>query len=169
MKKRIPTKEEIECRILILGSEDGLARNKARKSLIRMGKPAVNPLISALRKSKVNQVRWEVAKALVAISDTKAIPALLKALEDKDPDVAWLAAEGLEKMRMAAWPKLMRLLIRRGTESYKLRQGAHHILHNQRVEEYDDLLKILITALETETGSISIPLAAFNLLVRMKE
>ncbi len=168
MNKQEQTKEDIESLVNILAGKDGMARNKARKSLVIIGKPAVPVLISTFRNSKVDQVRWEAIKALGEIVDTKAIPVMVKALEDHDKDIAWLAAVGLEKLGMAAWPALLRALIERGSDSFMLRQGAHHILHEQREKKYKELLTILLNALESETETESTPLAAYNLLVKIE-
>jgi HEAT repeat protein len=58
---------------------------KARKSLVALGKPAVPSLTRHCRIPKLDHVRWEAAKALGAIGDTRAIPRLVNALEDSDP------------------------------------------------------------------------------------
>ena len=153
----------------VLKSENGANRQKARKSLVALGKPAVPSLIRALQNSKLDQVRWEAAKALGAIGDTRAISPLVKVLEDSDPDVAWLAAEGLRKFKKAAWSPLLRVLIKRGAGSALLRQGAHHVLRNQRAAGFNDLLKALRDALESNAAPESAPVAAFDLLKQIKE
>jgi HEAT repeat protein len=81
----------------MLASEDGMIRQKARESLVVLGRPAAPSLSRALRHSKSDQIRWEAAKALGAIRDTRSIPSLVKALSDEDSDVSWLAAEALSK------------------------------------------------------------------------
>ena len=167
MSRPIQTGVNLEFRIKTLASRDGIARQKARKSLVAMGKPATPSLIRALRNSKVGQVRWEAAKALGAIGDARAAPSLVKALEDNDPDVAWLAAEALQNFKKAAWPVLFHRLIRRGARSSLLRQGAHHVLRNQRAEGFNDLLPLLLKALETETIPEMTPAAAYNILERI--
>jgi HEAT repeat protein len=153
-----------------LASKKGLYRQKARKSLVALGKPAVSYLTLALDNSKLDQLRWEAAKALNSICDTSAIPSLVQALEDKDQDVAWLAAEALIKLKKAAWPVLLQTLIKRGPDSVLMRQGAHHILRNQKEKGFNDLLKTLTKTLKLE--SISIPaateLAAFEILKKME-
>jgi len=53
----------------LLASEDGMIRQKARKTLVALGKPAVPSLVQALQSSRVDQARWEAAKALAAIGD----------------------------------------------------------------------------------------------------
>lgn len=97
MGKQKMTGTNIESLMEMLANKDGLIRKKARKSLVAIGKPAVSELTRALQNSKLDQLRWEAAKTLDAIGDIRAIPSLVKALEDNDQDVAWLAAEALKK------------------------------------------------------------------------
>jgi hypothetical protein len=151
-----------------LASKDGATRQKARKSLVALGKPAVFSLTRALQNSKVDHIRWEAVKTLDAIGDIRAIPQLVNALEDTDPDVAWLSAEALRKFKMVAWAPLLRALIKRGLDSALLRQGAHHVLKNQREDGFNDLLATLTKALESNTAEESTPLAASKILKRMK-
>jgi hypothetical protein len=167
MSRPIPTGANLESLIDTLANRDGMARRKARKSLVAMGKSAVPSLIQALRNSYVDQVRWEAAKAIGAIGDATATPFLVKALEDQDPDVAWLAAEALQKFKKAAWPALLRTLITQPTYSDSLRQGVHHVLRNQREEGFNDLLPLLLKALETKTVPEMTPAAAYNILERI--
>jgi HEAT repeat protein len=153
----------------LLDSEDDKVRTKARKSLVVIGKQAVPPLSLVLENSKIYKARWEAAKALGEIRDIKSIPVLVKALEDPESDVAWLAAKALKKFRKAAWPELMRALKKRGADSVLLRNGAHHILRNQKMEGFNDLLDVLRVALEQDSSPEATLLAAFNILERMKK
>ena len=152
----------------VLASKDGAARQKARKSLVALGKLAVSSLTQALQNSEVDHVRWEAVKTLGAIGDSRAIPSLVHALEDSDPDVAWLAAEGLRKFKKAAWSPLLRVLIKRGAGSALLRQGAHHVLRNQREVGFNDLLATLLKALEPGSVPVSTTVASYEILKRMK-
>jgi HEAT repeat protein len=113
-------------------SKDGGIRQKAREALVAMGKPAVSSLIQALQNSTLDQVRWEAANALESISDTGAMPSLVKALEDNNSDVAWVAADALKLFKKAAWPSLLQGLIKSKSESVELRKGAHHVLVEQK-------------------------------------
>jgi HEAT repeat protein len=151
----------------ILESKDGLARKKAREALVKIGEPAVSSLITALEQSKTDQVRWEAAKALGTIGNEESIPALVKALEDLNADVAWLAAVGLKKFKKAAWPYLLRALVENGAKSALLCQGAHHVFQNQKGDEFKDLLAPLVKALEIGTVSGSAAVAANDMLTRM--
>jgi HEAT repeat protein len=168
MSKQIQIGTNIESLMDILASKDGATRQKARRSLVALGKPAVTSLTRALQNSRLDHVRWEAVKTLGAIGDKRAIPWLVLALEDSDPDVAWLAAEALRQFKKVAWPPLLRLLIKNGSESALLRQRAHHVLRNQKEAGFNDLLATLRTDLESNTLQESTPLAAYDILKKMK-
>lgn len=70
----------------------------ASDALIQIGEPAVLPLIEALDHEVESHVRVNVARALAFIADTRAIPALFRALEDESHLVEHWADLGLEKM-----------------------------------------------------------------------
>jgi len=70
----------IDTLIKQLSDKDGLVREKARLTLVDIGKEATLALTKLLT-DKDQQTRWEAAKALVAIADPVAIPALIKTLE----------------------------------------------------------------------------------------
>lgn len=133
-----------------------------------LGKPAVFSLVRRLRNSKVDHLRWEAVKTLGAIGDTRAVRPLVKALEDSDPDVAWVAAEALRKYKKTAWPPLLRMLIKSGADSFLLRQRAHHVLRNQKEVGFNDLLATLAKALESDTVPESTAVAAYSILKRIK-
>jgi len=158
----------LESLIEMLASDDGAIRTRARKALTLLGKPAVTPLGQILKNSRVEHVRWEAVKTLGAIGDARAIPRLVEALEDKDPDVAWLAADALRQFKKTAWPPILRLLIKNGAESTLLRQSAHHVLRNQKADGFNDLLAALRKDLESNTVQESTPVAAYEILKHMK-
>lgn len=152
----------------MLASEDGATRLKARKSMVALGKPAVSPFTRSLRKSKLDYVCWEAVKTLDAIGDPRAIPSIVKVLEDRDPGVTWVAAEVLRKLKQVACPPLLRVLVKSGSESALLRQRGHHVFRYQRVDGFDNLLATLMKALEFNTAPISTKVAAYDILRRMK-
>jgi len=151
-----------------LDSGDGTIRKNAREALVASGRRAVSSLNDALRTSGSRQLRWEAAKALGAIGDARSIPPLVNALGDRDPDVAWLAAEALAQFGKTAWPILMRALMNTTQDSVRLRQGAHHVLANQKEEGFDDLLAVLTKDLESGRATESAPIVAYEILKRMK-
>jgi HEAT repeat protein len=151
-----------------LESKDGMIRKTAREALVASGRRAVSSLDEALRNSGSKQLRWEAAKALGAIGDARSITPLVNALGDRDPDVAWLAAEALAKFGKRAWPPLMQALMNNTKDPVRLRQGAHHVLVNQKEEGFDDLLAILTRDLESGRATESAPIVAYEILKRMK-
>jgi len=168
MSKPTLTGTDLESLMKMLASKQGLIRQKARKSLVAVGNPAVPTLIEALRNSRMKQVRWEAAKTLGTIGDPRSMLPLVKALEDDDADVVWLAAEALKQFKRAAWPLLLKPLIERGAKSALLCQGIHHVLWKQKENGFNDLLTTLLGALGSSEGPESIPLAAYDILKRLK-
>jgi len=65
--------------------------------VVKIGKPAVNPLIRALKDGELD-LRYEAAEALGEIGDEKAVEPLTEALKDVDIDVRIKAAEVLSNM-----------------------------------------------------------------------
>ncbi len=168
MEKQAQDTEDINSLVSLLSNKDDKVRRKARKSLVVIGKPAVSSLSEVLQNSDVYKARWEAAKALGAIGDAAAIPTLVNALEDTESDVVWLAAEALKKFRKTAWPELLSALIKRGSESVTLRNAAHHVLRTQREKGNHDLLEALRKSLESGAVPESTPMAASNLLEKMR-
>ena len=152
----------------MLASKDGVIRQNAREALVALGKAAVSSLTQALLNSRLDQVRWEAAKALGAINDAGSIPSLVKALEDSNHDVAWLAADALITYKKAAWPALLQALIKSESDSIELRKGAHHVLVNQKEDGFNDLLTTLLQALESSAAPESSAVAAYDILKKMK-
>jgi len=161
------TGTNLESLMDMLASKDGVVRQKAREALVNMGKPAVSSLIQALENSRLDQVRWEAAKALESISDTGSMPSLVKALEDSNSDVAWVAADALKTFKKAAWLPLLQALIKSGSDSVALRKGAHHVLVDQKEDGFNDLLATLLQALESSSAPESSAVAAHEILKKL--
>jgi len=167
MNEQKGTDTNLKSLMEMLASKDGVIRQKAREELVALGKPAVSSLIQALQNSKLDQVRWEAAKALGGINDTRSILPLVQALEDNISDVAWTAADALKAFRKAAWPPLLEALIKSKAESVALRKGAHHVLVDQKEDGFNDLLSTLLKALESSSAPESSAVAANEILKRM--
>lgn len=150
-----------------LSEKDGMAREKARKELVKIGGAAVGGLLGLMENSESGQARWEAAKALCDIGDKRAIGPFVRALEDDYEELAWIAAEALKKQGAEAWPELLDALRLKGSKSKLLRDGAHHILKGQKQPGYEDMLKKLVDALEIEGTPESIEPAADEILKKM--
>ena len=77
--------------------KDKGVRASAAEALVKIGAPAVEPLIAAL-KDKDSDVRYAAAKALGEIKDPRAVEPLIAALKDESSSVRRAAAEALGKI-----------------------------------------------------------------------
>jgi HEAT repeat protein len=155
---RHANKAIISALITDLGSKDGIVRVRARKSLVAIGKPAVDPLVEALA-SKKELVRWEAAKAIGQIDDPATTQALVKTLEDDMFDVRWLAAEGLIAIGCEVLVPLLQVLVEH-PDSLWLREGAHHVLHDIEKARLEEILQPVLAALEDVEPSLEVSYAA---------
>jgi hypothetical protein len=148
----------IKSLIADLASKDGVVRVKARQQLVAYKARSVTPLIKTLSNEN-DWVRWEAAKALGQIGNPVSIQALLKALSDKRFEVRWLAAEGLIRIGRKAIVPLLETLVKH-SDSYWLREGIHHVLHDINKGKYGKVLRPVLVALEGTEPSLEVPLAA---------
>jgi hypothetical protein len=150
-----------------LGSRDGMVRQRARQSLVAIGKPAVISLVKLLR-DRNDQVRWEAAKALGEIDDRRAVPALIVALEDEEFEVRWLAAEGLISLGGEGLTPLLKALVE-CPQSVWLREGAHHVLHDLAKAGLRKQVASLLKALGGVEPETEVPPAARKLLNTLRK
>lgn len=145
--------------VAALGSANGTTRQQARHALVRMGEPATGPLIEALGDRR-RIVRWEAAKALVDLRDTRAVGALVRALGDRDFSVRWLAAKALIALEDDTLPPLLHAL-GSGKESFRLQEGALHVLKGVRNERTADIVDPVLAALrQSFDPEVAVPIAA---------
>jgi hypothetical protein len=159
--------ELVKSLITDLGSEEGILRVRARKSLVDIGHAAVGPLAEALA-SKREWLRWEAAKALAQIGDPLATQALIKALQDKLFDVRWLAAEGLIHIGGEAVEPLLKALVEH-PDSPWIREGVHHILHDLPENAIKELVNPVLHALEDMEPSLEAAVTAKTALNLLAE
>jgi hypothetical protein len=155
-------KATIKLLIADLANRDGVVRVKARQQLVAYKKQSVAPLIRTLS-NKNDWVRWEAAKALSQIGNNKAIKALLEALSDEKFEVRWLAAEGLIRIGRKAIVPLLQALVKH-SDSYWLREGIHHVLHDMNTTKITEVLRPVLEALEGPEPSLEVPPAAQSVL-----
>lgn len=85
----------VEALIAALRDRDGEVREAAVRALGKIGRPAVPPLLDALRSRQAQRARTMIIAALKEIADCSAVPALLEAIADTDWHVRQAAAEAL--------------------------------------------------------------------------
>ncbi len=81
--------------IAALRDRDSEVREAAVRALGKIGRPAVPPLLEALRSRQAQRSRPMIIAALKEIADRSAVPALLEALANTDWHVRQAAAEAL--------------------------------------------------------------------------
>jgi hypothetical protein len=148
--------------IVDLGVQSATVRERAYGTLVTMGKPAVRPLLEALTNS-TEYGRGQAAKALGEIGNLAAAPALVKALEDDKFDVRWLAARALVALGRDGLPALLQALIERPNSTW-LREGAHHVLHDEGYKTWRTQLAPVMKALEGCAPTDALPAAAERVL-----
>lgn len=152
-----------------LGHRDPCVRERARETLVALGRWSVPELMRLLSNERPH-VRWEAAKALESIADPAAAPALVKALEDDNRDVRWLAAQGLIALGREGLVPLLSALIT-SAPSYWLCEGAHHVCHAlaQRKAGLSAVLRPVVVALQQDEPAIGVPLAAYRAITKLRE
>jgi len=163
---------DLDALITDLGNANGQTRQYARISLVRIGEPAVDALIETLN-SRDGLTRWEAAKALSQIGSPKAAQALVKALEDDQFSIRWLAAEGLKKIGRDGLKPLLKALWQ-APNSIRLREGAHHILHDLLSQEALDkqllaALRSVFTALNYLDPAVALPATVMPALKMLEQ
>ncbi len=84
--------------LTVLKNDDRHSRRNAIRTLVEVGKPAVKPLLIALKDGNTN-LRGGAALALGKIGDTRAVEPLQAALRDDDKDVREAAEMALRTLK----------------------------------------------------------------------
>jgi len=92
-----PDESAVEPLVRALGDEDGMVGSLAANSLVRMGSASVPSLIETV-KGASQPARIHALRALAEIRDPRAIPVMMKALEENSALLQHWAQEGLERL-----------------------------------------------------------------------
>jgi HEAT repeat protein len=92
-----PGEAAISPLISLLRDEDSLVAGLAGNALVAIGKPAVPSLMEAAGQAP-SAARILAVRALAEIKDPRAIPTLLKALEEDSSLLSYWAEEGLQRL-----------------------------------------------------------------------
>ena len=139
-----------------LFNKNYLLRKKAREELVEIGNPSLE-VLKSLANSKDETARWESIITIVQIGSNDTMGVLLKALEDEEFSIRWLAAEGLVNLgKISILPILQTL--RDNPDSAFLRRGTHHVLRELKKKGVfiDNYVLIETLANEYERTNISI-------------
>jgi hypothetical protein len=151
-----------------LASPSAMVRERARASLVAIGKPAV-PLLVPLLSHRATHVRWEAGKALCEIADPLAASALVDSLEDREADVRWVASEALIALGRSGLQPLLAALLRRANSLW-FRDGVHHVCHTLASRRrLGPILRPVLAALRESEPEMAVPLAAYTALLKLYE
>ena len=146
-----------------LAAKDGVTRQHARHQLEAMGAAAESALVDALGSGQ-ERVRWEAAKALTRVATGQAAEALIPRLGDDNHGIRWLAAEALLRTGAAGAEALLTTLMTRADEQevdrVALREGAHHVFHDEKDPALRAVLAPVAAALRTTDAEQLVPVAA---------
>ena len=127
------------------------------------------PSLIRLLSHRKPHVRWEAAKALCGIADPLAASALVNALDDRDGDVRWLAAEGLAALGRDGLQPLLAALLQRAKSCWFC-EGAHHVCHTLvKRKRLGPILRPVLAALKESEPEVAVPPAAYTALSRLRE
>ena len=155
--------------ITILGSKNGLERKESRKKLVKMGKQVVKFLeqeYENINEDKNETFRWELIKSLQQIGAPSSIPIFIKALEDEESDIRWLAAEGLINVGVDSIEPLLKELVK-NSDSIFVCAGAHHVFHDfkkKRILPVGFPVDKLLSALKNPGWSGNVKTTAYEIL-----
>ena len=134
-----------------LDNPSSIERRRARVALIELGDEAIPALTNALSNPH-HLMKQEALKALEAIGDDAAAQVLVKALDDDDFGIRWIAAEALASMGHTGLKALLRALVHDSGMSW-LREGAHHVLHFYKGELNKPLEQLLNALDDNDIGA----------------
>lgn len=152
-----------------LGSSDGVVRERARNALVADGGHDIVPaLINELSDTR-RQVRWEAVKALSKIANPIAALPLVRAMDDRDTDVAWIAAEGVANLGDSGFFALLDRLTH-NTSTTQFCRLAHHSLRLLRKStKYRIELDHIMKAMEGPEPTLAAPVAAYEVTQEIRE
>ena len=94
-----PNEEAVPALIQTLYDKDSVTANLAGNALAKIGKPATASLLQVMEEAETN-VRITAIRALVEIKDHRAIPIMMKCLnnENESAVIQYWAVQGLDKL-----------------------------------------------------------------------
>jgi HEAT repeat protein len=130
----------------------------ARELLLKKG-TTILPVMHRLVDSNSVLTRKEAAKIIKHIANRESIPVAIRLLEDVDGDIRWIGAECLIRIGRICIRPLLRAIFDH-SDSYYLREGAHHVL-SRLIRRYDarelkDLQHVLLNGELLETLPLKI-------------
>src|ERR1700693_2225475 len=125
---RVGNPEAVPALLNTLRGADEQLGSQIFSALVRLGRAAVPALLEASN-SNSTWMRWQAIRALGAIRDRRALPALVDALSDADHSVAWMGAKGLTQFGRLSLEPVLQLLVKAEMTPW-LVETASYVLSN---------------------------------------
>ena len=93
----MPDESAVRPLIQALSDEDGMVSNLASNALVKIGRAAVLPLIEAVKNGE-QSARIHALRSLAEIKDHRAIPIMMKVIEEDSAVMQHWAKEGLDRL-----------------------------------------------------------------------
>ncbi len=136
-------------------------------ALVHLGNAAVPALIKE-SESASPWIRWHCMRALGEICDDRALPVLVRSLNDPDHSVAWAGAKSLTHFGKRAMEPVLRLLLLTETSPWMV-ETASHVLRTfcQRDARLKPYLEPVIKDMHGVAYNIATPQAARKALTQL--
>lgn len=141
----------------------GQLHREARRALQILGEQAAPVYVEALDHSD-SHIRWEAARGLGEIGDTRAATTLAKGLFDESYLVRWASADVLAQMGECGVRATLDILSRNELEDLS-RQSAIRALSGPKPQEMHDHIYPLLKCLRGAQGSFCAPQLAKQILI----
>jgi len=121
--------EAVPALLEALHTADEQQSNQIFQSLVNLGYLAVPALLDASQSSS-SWMRWQSVRALGEIHDSRALPILVRALNDSDHGVAWMAAKSVVPFGRDCLAPVLHLLTTTAITPW-LRETSAYVLSKQ--------------------------------------
>ena len=139
-----------------LRSADEQVGSQIFSALVRLGRASVPALVEA-SSSNSTWMRWQAIRALGAIRDRRALPALVSALSDADHSVAWMGAKGLVQLGRLSLEPVLQLLVKAEMTPWLVETASYvlnsQVQHNPKLKPYLELVLDRMHALGFRVGT----------------
>jgi len=152
----VVNQERLEQLVTALRSEDGGARQRARETLVLIGRPAVSAL-QELLKDRNRRTRWEAAKTLLAMVEPDNVDHFVTLLSDERSEIRWLAASGLVALGPRVVSPVLQALAA-DADSRGRREMTHRVLKELSADN-QVLARLLKPLLDVLRGDDPVPVA----------